>query len=222
MSKRVSHSVLDPLVGPRLKALYPLLHIPTKFPPEGIVLIGHAIAIVGAVGFAFSADHWWGGILAAIGVLGNHTADCVDGTHARATGQCRNGGELLDHFTDPMSFAYWLVGIGIAASRIDLALIAVICLFAIAILTNIKAKLLGEFTLARFGPTEFKTVLFLFGLTICAASIWAPIWAPKFALAGMTALIAVGLFQVPWQLFHAVREVNRSGNQPDTSEWINA
>ena len=89
-------------------------------------------------------------ILTAIGVIGNHTADCIDGTHARRTGQCRNGGELLDHFTDPLSFAYWLVGIGVACGRLDLALVAVICLFAIAVLTNIKAKLIGEFTLAQF------------------------------------------------------------------------
>ena len=36
---------------------------------------------------------------------------------------------------------------------------AVICLYATAVLTNIKAKMIGEFTLARFGPTEFKTLL---------------------------------------------------------------
>ena len=95
MSRRVSHSVLDPVIGPKLKALYPHLRIPNTFPPEGIVLAGHALAIVGAVGFAFSATHWWGGLLAALGVIGNHTADCVDGTHARSTGQCRNGGELV-------------------------------------------------------------------------------------------------------------------------------
>ncbi|MGI9473713.1 MAG: CDP-alcohol phosphatidyltransferase family protein [Rubripirellula sp.] len=222
MSKRVSHSILDPFIGPRLKSLYPLLRVPNRFPPEGIVPIGHVLAILGAIGFALSTQYWWGGLIAALGVIGNHTADCVDGTHARATGQCRNGGELLDHFTDPMSFAYWLVGIGVAASRIDLALIAVICLFAIAVLTNIKAKLLGEFTLARFGPTEFKTVLCLFGISLSFLCILAPQWTTTAAVGGIGLLIAVGLFQVPWQLFHAVREVNRCESEPDTSEWINA
>lgn len=222
MSKRISHSILDPVIGPRLKSLYPRLHIPKGFPPEGIVLVGHAFAILGAIGFALSTQYWWGGVLAALGVLGNHTADCVDGTHARATGQCRNGGELLDHFTDPMSFAYWLVGIGLAASRIDLALVAVICLFAIAVLTNIKAKLLGEFTLAKFGPTEFKTVLFAFGIALTGCVVCRPTFASQLALVGISTLILIGFFQVPWQLIHSVREVNRSGQTPDTSEWINA
>ncbi len=220
MSQRISHSVLDPWIGPRLKSLYPHLHIPKWFPPEGIVLTGHAFAVVGAVGFALSTNHWWGGLLAAFGVIANHTADCVDGTHARSTGQCRNGGELLDHFTDPLSFAYWLVGIGVACGRLDLALVAVICLFAIAVLTNIKAKLIGQFTLSRFGPTEFKTVLAIFGLTLAATILWTTISPVQVALVFYLGLIAIGLIQLPINLVRAVAEVNRSGNQPDTSEWI--
>lgn len=220
MSQRISHSLLDPLIGPRLTALYPYLPIPRSFPPEGIVLAGHLMAIAGAVGFAYSTQTWWGGLLAACGVAGNHLADCVDGTHARATGQCRNGGELLDHFTDPLSLAYWLVGIGVACGRLDLALVAVIILFAIAVLTNIKAKLIGEFTLARFGPTEFKTTLVLFGM-ILAASMWAaPVWVPTVALVGYVAMIATGLIQLPLQLYQSVIDVNRSGNKPDTSPWV--
>jgi phosphatidylglycerophosphate synthase len=220
MSKRVSHSLLDPFIGPRLKALYPRLHIPTSFPPEGIVLIGHGLAIVAAIGFAFSSTYWWGGLLAALGVIGNHTADCVDGTHARATGQCRNGGELLDHFTDPLSFAYWLVGIGIAANSLALALAAVICLFAIAILTNIKAKLMGEFTLASFGPTEFKTVLVLLGLGLMSGCLVDPTITQRAAFAAISVLVAVGVVQIPLQLVRAVRDVNRHGAAPDQTEWI--
>jgi phosphatidylglycerophosphate synthase len=218
--------MLDPYVGPRLQSLYPHLHIPERFPPEGIVLIGHLLAILGAVGFAFSTHYWWGGFLAAIGVVGNHTADCVDGTHARRTGQCRNGGELLDHFTDPLSFAYWLVGIGVSVGRLDLALVAIICLFAMAVLTNIKAKLIGEFTLARFGPTEFKTVLVGFGLLLAAivlasqTQIELPLTAGQFALLVYCTLIVIGLIQLPINLFLAVKEVNQSGSQPDNSEWI--
>ncbi len=226
MSKRISHSVLDPYVGPRLQALYPHLRIPNWFPPEGIVLIGHLFAIIGAIGFAFSVQYWWGGLLAAVGVIGNHTADCVDGTHARRTGQCRNGGELLDHFTDPLSFAYWLVGIGIACSRLDLALVAVICLFAIAVLTNIKAKLTGEFTLAHFGPTEFKAVLVGFGLLLASLVLTArqqiaiPLTAGQVALYVYGTLIVIGLIQLPINLFRAVQEVNGADTKPDESEWV--
>jgi phosphatidylglycerophosphate synthase len=220
MSTRISHSILDPFIGPRLKSLYPHLHIPRWFPPEGIIGVGHGCAILGAVGFAFSTQTWWGGLLAAAGVIGNHTADCIDGTHARATGQCRNGGELLDHFTDPLSFAYWLVGIGIACSSPELALVAVICLFAIAVLTNIKAKLIGEFTLSHFGPTEFKTVLATFGLALATLTLLQTGISPQTALIGLASLILLGLIQLPIQLIRAVKEVNRSNVKADTSEWI--
>lgn len=220
MSARISHSILDPIVGPRLQSLYTHLHIPSWFPPEGIIAIGHAAAILGAIGFAFSTQTWWGGLLAAAGVIGNHTADCIDGTHARATGQCRNGGELLDHFTDPLSFAYWLVGIGLACGSLHLALIAVICLFALAVLTNIKAKLIGQFTLSRFGPTEFKTVLAILGLTLAVLAWLQPDLAQQTALITYGALILLGLIQLPIQLIQAVKEVNRSQVQADTSEWV--
>lgn len=219
MSKRVSHSLLDPLIGPPLAAIYPHLNIPRWFPPEGIVATGHFLAIAGAIGLAFSTTYWWGGLLATAGIVGNHLADCVDGRHARSTGQCRNGGELLDHFTDPLSFTYWLVGLAIACSRLELGLVAVIVLMAMAVLTNLRAKLTGEFTLAAFGPTEFKTLLAVFGLTLTTLSVFAPDVTQTTCLVGLAALTAIGLILLPIQLIQSVREVNRCGAQPDTSEW---
>lgn len=224
MSRRISHSLLDPWVGPPLKALYPILKIPAKFPPEGIVLIGHGSAIAAAIGFAFSTQYWWGGLVAGLGVVGNHTADCLDGTHARTTGQCRNGGELLDHFTDPLSFAYYLVGIAVACGRLDLGLVAVICLFAHAVLTNIKAKMTGEFTLATFGPTEFKAMLVCLGFALTATYAFSASWASAndLALAAFVAVIVLGILQLGCQLVLAVREVNDCDSPVDTNEWETA
>lgn len=221
MSRRVSHSLLDPWVGPRLKALYPILNIPARFPPEGIVMIGHGSAIAAAVGFGLSTEYWWAGLVAGFGVIGNHTADCLDGTHARTTGQCRNGGELLDHFTDPLSFAYCLVGIAVACGRLDLGLVAVICLFAHAVLTNIKAKMTGEFTLASFGPTEFKAMLACLGFALSATFALPTAWASprQLALVVFLSAMVIGVVQLAYQLVSAVREVNACGNPIDTSEW---
>ena len=67
--KRVSHSYLDPWIGPRIKQIYPYLPIPKWFPPEGIIAVGHLLAIIGAVGFAYSTEYWWGGLLIAVGAL---------------------------------------------------------------------------------------------------------------------------------------------------------
>jgi phosphatidylglycerophosphate synthase len=221
MSKRVSHSLLDPFFSPPVKRLYGALSIPSTFPPEGIVLIGHLLAITAAVGFAYSADAWWGGLLVVLGVAGNHIADILDGTHARATRQCRNGGELLDHFTDPLSFSYWLAGLAISCGRIELGLVAVVCLYATALLTNIKAKMIGEFTLARFGPTEFKALLVLYGvgLSLLTAGFFSPASPQTAATCFLIGLIAVGIVQLIVNLVLAVREVNAYGLAPDVSEW---
>jgi len=218
---RISRSLLDPWLTLPVKSLYRWLPIPRSFPPEGIVITGHLLAILGAVGFAYSTTRWWGGVLAALGVAGNHLADCLDGTHARATGQCRNGGELLDHFFDPLSFSYWLAGLAVSCGRLDLGLVAVTGLFATAILTNIKAKMIGEFTLARFGPTEFKTLLAGYGLLLSALPLTGgvPDTVPV-AMVFFSALIVFGLAQLFVQLVLSVRQVNEQGAPPDTTEWV--
>ena len=221
MGKRISHSLLDRWLTLPVKARYEWFHLSRRLPPEAIVVFGHVCAIVAAVGFAFSGRFWWGGVLAAAGVTLNHLADVLDGTHARRTGQCRNGGELLDHFLDPLSFSYYLVGLCVAAGRLDLAVAAVICLYATAVLTNIKAKLIGEFTLSRFGPTEFKTLLVLFGLVQAGLSLAsAPLVQPATAAIWfITVLLAVGIVQLLVNLVRAIFEVNRHGAAPDTTEW---
>ncbi len=220
MSRRISHSLLDPYLTVPVKRQYHRLPIPRRLPPEAIVLLGHGLAVAGAVGLAYSTSTWWGGLLAAVGIVGNHLADVLDGTHARATGQCRNGGELLDHFLDPISFAYWLVGMAVACGRLDLGLVAVIVLFATAVLTNIKAKLIGEFTLATVGPTEFKTLLAGYGLTLAVCTAVGIPGAATGATVFYAVLVTVGTGQLIVGLLLAVREVNQHGQPADTSEWV--
>lgn len=224
MGRRISHSMLDPYFAPLARKAYQWLPIPRWFPPEGIVVIGHLWAAVGAVGFAYCTTTWWGGLLAAAGAGGNHLSDMVDGAHARTTGQCRNGGELLDHLLDPISFSYWIVGMAVAVGRLDLGLAGVIILNAIALLTSIKAKITGEFTLAAFGPTEFKAVLVIFGLGMSGymlaggASLGAEPRA--IALTVFIGLLALGAVLLPMDIIRSVREVNRSGAPPDTTWWV--
>ena len=218
MAHRVSHSLLDPWISPPVRSVYGKLRIPSRFPPEGIIAVGHLLSIVAAIGLAVSTRVWWGGVLVAIGVAGNHVADILDGTHARASGQCRNGGELLDHFTDPLSFSYWLVGLAVSCSRLDLGLVAVIVLYATAVLTNIRAKMIGEFALASFGPTEFKTLLVVYGL--CLAVMNGHPLASRIALGFYIILIAVGIIQLVVSLVQAVRQVNAHGQPADTTEWV--
>jgi archaetidylinositol phosphate synthase len=222
MSNKVSYSVLDPWITLPLKKMYRWLPIPRGFPPEGIVILGHLGAAVGGVGFAYSTHAWWGGLLISLGVAGNHIADCLDGTHARATQQCRNGGELLDHFLDPLSFSYWVVGMAYSVDRLDLGLVAVICLFSTAVLTNIKAKMIGEFTLASFGPTEFKTMLVVYGLVMLTLTlpVFPGVDAGAVAWWFFVLLLGVGIVQLLINLVRAVLDVNARGAPPDTRDWI--
>ena len=222
MSNRVSHSLLDPFIIPLVKPMYRAMRIPKRFPPEGIIAVGHVLAIFGALGFAYAAEYAWAGFVAAAGVLGNHIADMVDGTHARETGQCRNGGELLDHFTDPLSFSYWMIGLGAGAGRLDLALVAVIGIYATAVLTNIRAKITGEFLLRRIGPTEFKALLIACGLERgISSSLGAPAEQTTATAYWMLLVLAAALaLQLVVSLITGVRAVNRSGAEPDTSEWV--
>ncbi len=216
---RTSHSVLDPIIFPLVKPLYRVLHIPRRFPPEGIVLIGHLAAILGAAGFAYSTTYWWAGLIAAAGVIANHIADMVDGTHARTTGQCRNGGELLDHFTDPLSFSYYMIGLGFAAAEPALALPALLAVMATAVLTNIRAKITGNFTLAAFGPTEFKALLVALGTALAVVTATAPQHATPAAWYALLTLGVIGTLYLFIAVPRAVRDVNRNGPQPDTTEW---
>lgn len=219
MSKRISHSLLDPYLTTPARAMYDRLPIPRRLPPEGIILIGHLLAITAAVGFVWSTQAWWGGLLIMLGVIGNHIADVLDGTHARRTGQCRNGGELLDHFVDPLSFSYWITGLAISCGQLEMGIAGVICLYATAVLTNIKAKLIGEFTLARFGPTEFKSLLVVYGGIQLALAFTRPELALPVATGFLASLLAVGVLQLLINLVKAVVDVNRHGTPPDTTEW---
>lgn len=220
MGKRVSYSLLDPWLTTPIKSLYPFAPIPSAVPPEAVVGVGHAFAISAGVGFAYSTGHWWGALLVVIGVVGNHVADVLDGTHARATQQCRNGGELLDHFVDPLSFSYWIAGLAVSCGRLELGLAGVVCLYATAVLVNIKAKMVGEFTLSRFGPTEFKTLLVVYGLGLLGAhSVAAPVELRTAALVFLVVLLAAGMVQLLGNLIRAVHDVNAHGAPPDTTEW---
>lgn len=227
MSARISHSLLDPLIMPFVPGLYRSLRIPVRFPPEGIILVGHVLALAGAVGLAFSTELWWAGLIAGAGIIGNHLADMVDGTHARSTGQCRNGGELLDHFTDPLSFSYWMIGLGLSVALstgrvylgLGLAIVCVLCIYATAVLTNIRAKITGRFTLARFGPTEFKVLLAMYGLAMGVVGL-AGGSGQVMAEVGLWVLASVGVIQLAVNLAQSVREVNGACAAPDETQWV--
>lgn len=221
MSRRVSRSFLDPWYFKLVHALYPRLRIHPKLPPEALVAVGHLCAIAAAFGFAWSTEYWWAALILTAGVMANHLTDMLDGTHARATNQCRNGGELLDHFTDPLSYSYWVVGLAVSCGRLDLGLAGVICLFATALLWHLKAQITGQLTLGAFGATEIKTIFAGYGilLTLLNGGLVPGPSTATVAVWFLCGMLSIGLVQLVLQLMQAVREVNMHGGSPDTSAW---
>ena len=126
-----------------------------------------AIGFVGALGvfasYALSAGHpalLW---LASAGLFINWLGDSLDGTVARYRGIERpRYGFYLDNAIDvPEQF---LLALGLALSgifRVELALLALIVFYMMSILTLIRAKTMGEFTLAYvgLGTTELRLLI---------------------------------------------------------------
>jgi hypothetical protein len=97
-------------------------------------------------------------------------------------------------------------------------------IYATSVLTNIRAKMTGEFTLARFGPTEFKTLLVALGLvqtTLVGGAADDRLLPGALAFWFLAAMTAAGLAQLVLSLWRAVREVNApSATAPDVTEWV--
>lgn len=221
MSARVSHSLLDPYLTTPIRPWYRWLRLPPRMPPEAIVLTGHAAAIAAAACWGFAGTHPALAFIAAALIVMHHLCDVFDGQHARATGQCRHGGELLDHFCDPLSIAYLILGWAAIAGNVAWAIPGVVIVMATAVLTNIKAKLGGDFELPRFGPTELKTFLaILAGLTG-----WGMTWDADQTRSVLAAILLgvslIAALRLPFELAAAIRSVNRSTAPVDQSEWQN-
>ena len=121
-----------------------------------------------------------------------------------------------------MSFSYWLIGIGVSVQSPYVAMVAVVCVLAYAVLTNIESKLTGEFTLSRVGPTEFKALLATFGIAVAVAHAGgAPAATVAVAASGfLYGLAVLGVGSTIVRLGRSIRVVNERGREPDTSEWI--
>ena len=220
-ANRVSHSLLDPYLTTPFRKYYPALNLPKRLPPEAIVLMGHAAGIAAALCMAVTPTIPWLGILSALFVVAHHLCDVFDGQHARATGQCRNGGELLDHFLDPLSIAYLVLGWGFAVGHPLWALPGALIVMATAVLTNLKAKLGGTFELPALGPTEFKTFMTFLPLVAAAGYTFAPTVIVPVLGYSLLSLTAAAALRLPFEIVSAVRSVNRSSQEADTTEWVN-
>lgn len=165
----------------------PLLpHIPARVHPNTISLVTHGVVwltaalAVGSVA-AEAPQRSLMLVGAGVGTLLSMIGDCLDGMHARRTGQCSKLGELMDHWLDAIVVPLTIAGITIALEMPAWALVAT-CVTAVTIY---QAQLVLYHHTGQFvHPEPASGVEGQFGVAVAYG-----------ALAG---LFAVTPRQVPW------------------------
>jgi len=193
--------------------VYRMLHIPRWLPPEAIVILGFLFSVAAAFGFSYAHLHPHAALLASLFVYGNMVSDYMDGRHARATGQCRNGGEILDHFFDPLSFAVIVIGIGASVNRLDLAIGSVLGIYGNAALVFQEAMIMTVLTLKKVGPNEARLLFMGYGVLVW----WLKSEAVTVNFLYVSAALSLG--QLVIELVRTVNRVNRDGPPPDNTPW---
>lgn len=217
---KISSSRIDARLVPIVRGFYAAHPIPSRVPPELIVISGHLVALIAGLSLALSTRAWWWGVIGAVCVFLNQITDMLDGTHARATGQCRNSGDLLDHFLDPLSYAYWVIGIGVAADSIALVIPALLLLYSFITLTYILQRMTGELRIPRLGSTEYRFFIVLYGIIsalICA--ILGESVAIRVAFYSLLAMMISYFLELVLQLRKSIKRVDTEFKLQDVDAW---
>jgi archaetidylinositol phosphate synthase len=159
--RRSNSGILEPLETPTLRWL--AARTPNWVTPDALTAIGFLGALSAFASYALSWGHpalLW---LASAGLFINWLGDSLDGTVARYRGIERpRYGFYLDNAIDVPE--QLLLALGLAMSgifRVELALLGLIAFYMMSILTLIRAKTVGEFTLAYvgLGTTELRLLI---------------------------------------------------------------
>ena len=131
------HSKLEPIILARV--CEPVArHVPARVRPNDITLATHALswsafAVCVAApsltpGWALAAR-----LVAALTTFGAMLTDCIDGMHARRTGQCSPLGEILDHWLGtvhvPLAAAGLLLTLGLDGALVALAMVTNVAVY---------------------------------------------------------------------------------------------
>jgi archaetidylinositol phosphate synthase len=159
--QRSNSGILEAFETPALRWL--AARTPNWVTPNVLTTIGFLGALGVFASYALSASHHALLWLASAGLFINWLGDSLDGTLARYRGIERpRYGFYLDNAIDVPE--QLLLALGLALSgifRIELALLALIVFYMMSILTLIRAKTMGEFTLAYvgLGTTELRILI---------------------------------------------------------------
>jgi len=161
--ERSNSGILEPFETPALRWL--AARTPNWVTPNVLTAIGFLGALGVFASYALSKGYptlLW---VASAGLFINWLGDSLDGTLARYRGIERpRYGFYLDNAIDVPE--QLLLALGLAVSgifRVELALLGLIAFYMMSILTLIRAKTVGEFTLAYvgLGTTELRLLIAL-------------------------------------------------------------
>jgi archaetidylinositol phosphate synthase len=159
--QRSNSGLLEPFETPALRWL--AARTPDQVTPNVLTAIGFLGALGVFASYALSVSHpalLW---LASAGLFINWLGDSLDGTLARYRGIERpRYGFYLDNAIDVPEQLLLALGLALAGIfRIELAFLALIVFYMMSILTLIRAKTMGEFTLAYvgLGTTELRILI---------------------------------------------------------------
>jgi archaetidylinositol phosphate synthase len=166
--ERVNDILLGPLERPALRWLS--AHMPAWITPDICTAIGVSGALVTSIGYILSnidRNYFW---LASFGFLVNWFGDSLDGTLARYRNIERpKYGFYIDHTTDTFSQVVIFLGLGLSPYvSFNIACMALIALFMLAILVYVRTCVVGEFKISygKLGPTEIRVVAILLNTTM--------------------------------------------------------
>ena len=209
--EKKSYSILDGIVTPRVRKIYPYLHIPVWFNPKLLIFAGQFFAILASFCLANIPEYSGLGFVAAFSVVLNYFFDLIDGHHARTTNQCTNSGEFLDTTLDNLTYCFLFMGLAVAANMWFLGMLITYCFFITAMAGKYRRDLFRKTTIGYFGPAEIRTIFIMISLIMVYEPSVVFYLVPLFTIITMLGSLR--------QIFKISKEID-SIETRDRSQWL--
>jgi len=187
-----------------------VVHIPAWVSPNALSLANHVVVwtVLYLAGLSAYLGPWGSftaRVGAAIGIFLSATLDCLDGTHARRTGQASRLGEVMDHWLDsinvPLMPAAILLTMGVDPLTTAFALVAgTVPYNAQLVLYHHTGRFVHPHTSGIDGQIylsiAFVAMGVLFSFVVPQTNSWAVLGLQVFAWSGVLVAVAQDLFYV--------------------------
>lgn len=196
-----------------------LRFLPARLHPNVITHVGHLANLAGCLVVLLFAGHGAGPFVVAAALLNFYNwCDNADGGHARRTGQCSAGGELLDHGLDMLNTTYIALvsAVAVGASPEWTALVAISVPAACAVTYWEQAET-GLFSLGLL--TQIEAVALLTTILAVDAIFGVEIWT-RLHVGPVTLRLAMTTFACATALIGMAGNVRRVWKKRGAVRWV--